>query len=149
MGPGVLRLASALARENAALEREITTLRERIAELERSAATDSSTSSKPPASDALKKKSGTQRRTRSQRGTSGRPRGGQPGHKGTTLAQTENPDHVVDHDPSPVRTVARRSPTRTGTATPPAGRSSMCPNHTPSRSPNIAPIVVSAPPAAP
>ena len=99
-GQGVLRLASALARENAALEREITTLRERIAELERSAATDSSTSSKPPASDALKKKSGTQRRTRSQRGTSGRPRGGQPGHKGTTLAQTENPDHVVDHDPS-------------------------------------------------
>ena len=64
-GQGVLRLASALARENAALEREITTLRERIAELERSAATDSSTSSKPPASDALKKKSGTQRRTRS------------------------------------------------------------------------------------
>ena len=88
------------SRENAALERENATLRDRIAELERSAALDSTTSSKPPASDGLRKKSGTQRRTRSQRGKSGRPSGGQPGHKGTTLARTESPDHVVDHDPS-------------------------------------------------
>ena len=80
--------------------RENATLRDRIAELERSAALDSTTSSKPPASDGLRKKSGTQRRTRSQRGKSGRPSGGQPGHKGTTLARTESPDHVVDHDPS-------------------------------------------------
>ena len=93
-------LATALVRENAALERENATLRDRIAELERSAALDSTTSSKPPASDGLRKKSGTQRRTRSQRGKSGRPSGGQPGHKGTTLARTESPDHVVDHDPS-------------------------------------------------
>ena len=68
MGPGLLRLATALVRENAALERENATLRDRIAELERSAALDgSTTSSKPPASDGLRKKSGTQRRTRSQR----------------------------------------------------------------------------------
>ena len=99
-GQGLLRLATALVRENAALERENATLRARIAELERSAALDSTTSSKPPASDGLRKKSGTQRRTRSQRGKSGRPSGGQPGHKGTTLARTESPDHVVDHDPS-------------------------------------------------
>ena len=99
-GQGLLRLATALVRENAALERENATLRDRIAELERSAALDSTTSSKPPASDGLRKKSGTQRRTRSQRGKSGRPSGGQPGHKGTTLARTESPDHVVDHDPS-------------------------------------------------
>ena len=56
---------------------ENATLRDRIAELERSAALDSTTSSKPPASDGLRKKSGTQRRTRSQRGKSGRPSGGQ------------------------------------------------------------------------
>ena len=99
-GQGLLRLAPALVRENAALERENATRRDRIAELERSAALDSTTSSKPPASDGLRKKSGTQRRTRSQRGKSGRPSGGQPGHKGTTLARTESPDHVVDHDPS-------------------------------------------------
>ena len=48
-GQGLLRLATALVRENAALERENATLRDRIAELERSAALDSTTSSKPPA----------------------------------------------------------------------------------------------------
>ena len=57
-GQGLLRLATALVRENAALERENATLRDRIAELERSAALDSTTSSKPPASDGLRKKSG-------------------------------------------------------------------------------------------
>ena len=45
-GQGLLRLATALVRENAALERENATLRDRIAELERSAALDSTTSSK-------------------------------------------------------------------------------------------------------
>ena len=59
-GQGLLRLATALVRENAALERENATLRDRIAELERSAALDSTTSSKLPASDGLRKKSGTQ-----------------------------------------------------------------------------------------
>ncbi len=107
-GQGLLRLSAALVKENDALERENARLRERIAELERSAALDSTTSSKPPASDGLKKKSGDQekksgdqeKRTRSRRGKSDRPSGGQPGHKGTTLERTENPDHVVDHDPS-------------------------------------------------
>ena len=99
-GQGLLRLGAALVRENDALEQENTTLRERVAELERSAALDSTTSSRPPTSDGLRKKSGPrEKRTRSQRGTSGRPSGGQPGHKGTTLAQTGNPDHVVDHHP--------------------------------------------------
>ena len=100
-GQGLLRLSAALVKENDALERENARLRERIAELERSAALDSTTSSRPPASDGLKKKSGDQeKRTRSQRGKSDRPSGGQPGHKGTTLERTATPDHVVDHDPS-------------------------------------------------
>ena len=99
-GQGLLRLSTALVQENAALERENATLRQRIDELKRSAALDSSTSSKPPASDGLGKKSGTQRRTRSQRQPSLRPSGGQPGHKGTTLARTESPDHIVNHDPA-------------------------------------------------
>ncbi len=99
-GRRLLRLATALVRENAALERENATLRERIAELERSAALDSTTSSKPPASDRPGHKGATPRRTRSQRRPSPRPGGGQPGHKGTTLARTDSPDHVVDHDPS-------------------------------------------------
>ena len=100
-GQGLLRLSAALVKENDALERENARLRERIAELERSAALDSSTSSRPPASDGLKKKSGDrEKRTRSQRGKSDRPSGGQPGHKGTTLERTATPDHIVDHDPS-------------------------------------------------
>ena len=99
-GQGLLRLSTALVQENAALERENATLRQRINELERSAALDSSTSSKPPASDGPGKKSGTQRRTRSQRQPSPRPSGGQPGHKGTTLARTGSPDHIVNHDPA-------------------------------------------------
>ena len=100
-GQRLLRLSAALVKENDALERENASLRERIAELERRAALDSTTSSRPPASDGLKKKSGDrEKRTRSQRGKSDRPSGGQPGHKGTTLERTATPDHVVDHDPS-------------------------------------------------
>ncbi len=99
-GQSLLRLTTALVKEIDALERENARLRERNAELERSAALDSTTSSKPPASDGLKKKSGTrEKRTRSQRGKSDRPSGGQTGHKGTTLERTATPDHVVDHDP--------------------------------------------------
>ena len=100
-GQGLLRLSAALVEENAALEHENTTLRQRVAELERSAALDSATSSKPPASDGLKKANDTApKRTRSQRRKSGAPSGGQPGHKGTTLAQTASPDRIVDHDPA-------------------------------------------------
>ena len=62
-------------------------------ELERSAALDSTTSSKPPASDGLRKKSGTQRRTRSQRGKSATPSGGQPGPQGN--------DAGADREPGP------------------------------------------------
>ena len=98
-GRKMLRLTEAFVRENAALERENAGLRERIAELERSAALDSTTSGKPPSSDGLKKKK-TPKRTRSQRPATGRPSGGQAGHEGTTLKQTDTPDHVVDHDPS-------------------------------------------------
>ncbi len=81
------------AGEDDARDREIASLRERLAAL------DSTTSSRPPAGDGLKKRNGTPRRTRSRRQPSPRASGGQPGHRGTTLAQTANPDHVVDHDP--------------------------------------------------
>ncbi len=100
-GRGLLRLGAALVRENDALERANASLRERVAELERRAALDSTTSSRPPASDGLRKKSGTrEKRTRSQRGPSARRSGGQPGHRGHTLARTATPDAVVDHDPA-------------------------------------------------
>lgn len=48
---------------------------------------DSNNSSMPPSSDL-------HRKTRSLRRASGLKPGGQPGHKGTTLEMTDNPDHI-------------------------------------------------------
>jgi len=65
------------------------------AELERRLGLNSSNSSNPPSSDGLKK----QRRVSSLRTRSGKKTGGQPGHPGKTLRQTETPDAIVDHFP--------------------------------------------------
>ena len=70
-------------------------LLERIEELERRLGLNSNNSSKSPASDGLSKPP----RTQSSRGKSGRPSGGQPGHKGETLKQVDKPDEVIDHYP--------------------------------------------------
>ena len=70
----------------------------RIEELERRLKLNSSNSSKPPSSDGLKKPK-AEMRTKSLRGKSGNTSGGQKGHKGTTLRQTAEPDHVEDHFP--------------------------------------------------
>ena len=75
---------------------EIAALKARIAELERRLGLDSSTSGKPPSSDGLKKPP----RTRSSREPSGKPPGGQKGHKGETLRQVAEPDSIVDHFPT-------------------------------------------------
>ena len=74
---------------------------QRIEELERSATLDSTNSCKPPSSDGLRKSSGKKdkdkkKRTKSSREKSGRKSGGQPGHKGNTLKQVDNPDEIIN-----------------------------------------------------
>lgn len=80
------------------LEQENQALRERIAELEKQLGLDSTTSSKPPASDGLKKSN--QKRTKSLREKGKRASGGQIGHPGQTLEQVLQPDKIVEH-PTP------------------------------------------------
>lgn len=65
----------------------------RVEELERRLGLNSSNSGKPPSSDGL----GKPPRTGSLRGSSGKKSGGQPGHKGETLRQIENPDSIEEH----------------------------------------------------
>src|SRR5450830_366325 len=79
----------------AAQAAEIAALKARLAEFERRLGLNSSNSSKPPSSDGLKKPA----RVSSLRESSGKPSGGQPGHKGETLRQVAEPDQIVDHHP--------------------------------------------------
>ena len=76
------------------LEAALAAAQQRLAELERQMGLNSSNSSKPPSSDGQRKPP-AQGRTQSTRGRSG----GQPGHPGKTLQQTDNPDHVEKHVP--------------------------------------------------
>lgn len=89
----------AAVRERDALIAELSAanarLAERVAELERRAAQDSSTSSRPPSADSPY----TKPRRRSGRGRSGRRPGKQPGEPGTTLCQVADPDEVVACEP--------------------------------------------------
>src|SRR5258708_32921334 len=86
----------------ASLQRELEALRAENAELRRRLGLDSSTSSKPPASDGLRKK------PVSLREPSGRPSGGQKGHKGETLRQIAEPDRIVTHEAAACRHCGRR-----------------------------------------
>lgn len=79
----------------AALFEQIGKLDARIIDLEARLAINSGNSSRAPSSDAP----GNKPRPKSTRGQSGKSSGGQPGHKGSTLARVADPDHVVDHEP--------------------------------------------------
>ena len=78
----------------ASLKRQIAALEAEVADLRRQLGQDSSNSSRPPSSDGLKAKP---RVPGSLRGASGRPSGGQKGHKGATLRQVADPDWVIEH----------------------------------------------------
>ena len=96
-----------LIRKNSKLIKENTALSQRIEELERSATLDSTNSCKPPSIDGLRKPNGEKDKnkkkdkdkkkwTNSLREKSGRKSGGQPGHKGRTLKQVDEPDEIID-----------------------------------------------------
>src|ERR687897_3886798 len=87
-----------LRAENAALQETIAVLLARVAELERRLGLNSSNSGKPPSSDGLHKPK-REPRTRSLRERSGKPSGGQKGHKGETLRQVADPNVTIDHYP--------------------------------------------------
>ena len=87
-----------LRTENAALQETIAVLLARVTELERRLGLNSSNSGKPPSSDGLHKPK-REPRTRSLRERSGKPSGGQKGHKGETLRQVADPNVTIDHYP--------------------------------------------------
>jgi transposase len=78
----------------AQMREQITALLAEIQELRGQLAKDSHNSHKPPTSDGL------QRRPRSLRQKSGRPSGGQLGHRGETLPLVATPHEVVTHHPT-------------------------------------------------
>jgi len=82
-----------LEAENAALRERVELLAARVEELQARLAKDSHNSSKPPASDGLKRK------PKSLRQRSGKKAGGQLGHRGETLRLVAVPDAVVEHRP--------------------------------------------------
>lgn len=82
----------AVAAVIAHLEAEINELRVRVQALEDRLAKDSHNSHLPPSRDLPPK-------PKSLRKPSGRKPGGQPGHTGTTLAWSTEPDHIVVHHP--------------------------------------------------
>jgi transposase len=86
-----------LEAEIAQQREQIATLLERVRDLEARLAKDSHNSSKPPASDGLKRKLP---RTRSLRRKTGKKPGGQLGHPGETLHLVAEPDAVVAHRPT-------------------------------------------------
>ncbi|OGT37551.1 MAG: hypothetical protein A3F11_02735 [Gammaproteobacteria bacterium RIFCSPHIGHO2_12_FULL_37_14] len=77
----------------AALEKLVEQQAARIAELEKRLNKNSSNSSKPPSSDGLSKPP----RTNSLRQKGKNKSGGQLGHKGDTLKQTQTPDKIERH----------------------------------------------------
>jgi transposase len=90
----VVDLVLVLQEQVRLLRAELSELKEEVRELKERLSLNSRNSNKPPGSDGLSKPAVA---PKSLREKSGRRRGGQPGHPGSTLAQVEEPDRVVTH----------------------------------------------------
>lgn len=88
---------AALRAENAALHEQVAALTAQVQDLRARLAKDSYNSNKPPSSDGLGRPA---RKTKSLRRQSGKPSGGQLGHRGETLRLVATPDVVVEHRPA-------------------------------------------------
>ncbi len=77
-----------------ALEARLCALEPQVKELQARLGLNSRNSSKPPSSDGPAKPV-----VKSLREKTGRPPGGQPGHRGTTLRQVAAPDRIESHSP--------------------------------------------------
>jgi len=75
------------------LHERIDQLESRVKDLESRLNLNSRNSGKPPSSDGYAKKN------RKTIGTKDKKVGGQPGHKGNTLKQSSEPDHIEYHNP--------------------------------------------------
>ena len=94
-GPdAVYDLLAVLYATASAQQQQITLLQAEVKELRERLNKDSHNSSKPPSSDGLAKKPVSLRQP------SGRKAGGQPGHKGCTLALVDTPDTTEVHMPA-------------------------------------------------
>jgi transposase len=80
----------------AAQAAEIAALKARLGELERRLGLNTAASHRRATGSRSRPRAA---RTKSLRGPSDRPPGGQKGHKGETLEQVAAPDHTVDHVP--------------------------------------------------
>ncbi len=89
---GLTARLDALEKENAGLRSRVSEPEERLAGYE--TPKNSRNSSVPPSMDVNRPK-----KNRSLRDRSGKKVGGQPGHKGSTLEMTSEPDTVIDHVP--------------------------------------------------
>ncbi len=100
-----------LKTELSSARKELAEANDRIKELEKDSDEDagpsgtsgkpeknSSNSSVPPSQESIAARE--LRRTKSLREPSGKPSGGQPGHKGSTLQSVSTPDRIVRHEPS-------------------------------------------------
>jgi transposase len=101
--PEGMSLAEVLA-EMVELRRVVAAQAERITELERRLAADSSNSSRPPSSDAPWEKKPAKKR--SSRGRSGRKPGKQPGASSVSRSLVDNPDQTVVIEPGQCRECA-------------------------------------------